>query len=148
MATAEGQQLFLNIVLGTWSGGSGQAVGELSPRREVWSRSTAAAALWPTGRLPANSCLNKFPSREPDLRSEAWAGEGGTGAGTARGTLGYVLSPSQCLRWEEEYTVRIQLQERVTELQEVRGAAPLPLLPGPSPAFSHPDTVSPVSPWL
>lgn len=31
-------------------GGSGQAVGELSPCREVWSHSTAAAAHWPAAR--------------------------------------------------------------------------------------------------
>lgn len=32
-------------------------------------------------------------------------------------------------RWEEEYTVRIQLQERVSELQEVRAALPSALTP-------------------
>lgn len=34
---------------------------------------------------------------------------------------------SRVCRWEEEYTVRIQLQERVNELQEVR--RPPPVLP-------------------
>lgn len=33
-------------------------------------------------------------------------------------------SPFTVRRWEEEYTVRLQLQERVNELQEVRAAPP------------------------
>lgn len=57
-----------------------------------------------------------------------------------------LLSPMSA-RWEEEYTVRIQLQERVNELQEVRAAhhcAPS-TLPPPHPAPSNlPD---PVLPW-
>lgn len=56
-----------------------------------------------------------------------------------------VLSPfPMSVRWEEEYTVRIQLQERVNELQEVRAATPAspqPLLPcsttEPEPCPSH-----------
>lgn len=39
-------QLFLNIVPGTRSGGSGQTVGELGPCQEVWSHPAAAAAHW------------------------------------------------------------------------------------------------------
>lgn len=49
--------------------------------------------------------------------------------------------PPMSVRWEEEYTVRIQLQERVNELQEVRVVPPRPLLPcgtaQPSPCPSH-----------
>lgn len=37
-------QLFLNIVPGTRSRGSGQTVGELGPCQEVWSHPAAAAA--------------------------------------------------------------------------------------------------------
>lgn len=41
-------------------------------------------------------------------------------------------SPFTVCRWEEEYAVRLQLQERVSELQEVRAAPPaLPTVPGP-----------------
>lgn len=41
---------------------------------------------------------------------------------------------SVCLpRWEEEYTVRVQLQDRVTELQEVSIAVP----PSPAPHLPH-----------
>lgn len=57
-----------------------------------------------------------------------------------------MLSPSSLsARWEEEYTVRMQLQERVHELQEVRAphcpgspqSSPCPsvLEPAPCPSF-------------
>lgn len=49
-----------------------------------------------------------------------------------------LLPSSLSARWEEEYTVRMQLQERVHELQEVRAphrlglpqSPPVPLGPG------------------
>lgn len=55
-------------------------------------------------------------------------------------------------RWEEEYTVRVQLQERVNELQEVRAphclcfplfpaVAPQPWLPVP-PCLDLPPTLA------
>lgn len=65
----------------------------------------------------------------------------------ASGTLGCVLSPfPMSVRWEEEYTVRTQLQERVNELQEVRVATPLALLPVPPHTCSHMDITSPFPP--
>lgn len=66
----------------------------------------------------------------------------------------YIPSPSpMSARWEEEYTVRIQLQERVNELQEVRAAhhcvpSTLPPRPLATRPLATPQTLSSPGPSL
>lgn len=110
------------------------------------AESVVGQGLWPGGLGVFGSCRRLETSSDAFLVTSSFPPQGhrhpllnSFGASSCLCPLSLAAGKARpvgsdqrvCLpRWEEEYTVRVQLQDRVTELQEVSVAVPtLPLNP-------------------